>query len=81
MKFRYVIHTGRKFFHIRFQGSYSKNNRFIEGKPFSHCFRSLNIHNSASEAQKCTKIGEIFFNYLSKDPESFIKLSQKHRRY
>ena len=34
----------------------SKNDRIIKEKLFSHCLRSLNTHDSTSEAQKCTKI-------------------------
>ena len=48
MKFGYVIHMDLKFFRKKLLRN--------QKKALSHCLRSLHIHNSTSEAPKCTKI-------------------------
>ena len=56
MKFGYVIHIGHKVL-LKNQGSSSKNYRVIKEKPFPHCFRSSNTHNSTSVAQNAPNLG------------------------
>ena len=56
MKFGHVTDIGYKFFHKKFQGSNSKNDRFIKEKLILQCLLWFDAYNSACESQKCTKI-------------------------
>ena len=56
MKFWYVTDIGYKFFHKKFQGPNSKNDRLIKEKLILQCLLRFDAYNSACESQKCTKI-------------------------
>ena len=77
MKFGYVIDIGCKFFHKKFQCSNSKNDKFIEKNRFYNVYIVCAFITPLLKLKYASKFEEMFLNYLWKDPESFIKLSQK----
>ena len=69
MNFGYVIHiVGRKFF--------TKKLKVMFGI-FYNVYIDLTLITPLVKVESAPKFVETFFNYLSKDPKSFINLSQK----
>ena len=71
MKFGYVIDMGYKFFHNSKMTDLARNNRFY------NVYFDLTLITLLVKVKNAPKFWVMLLNYRLKDPESFIKLSQK----